>query len=109
MLQHFIIEGRYLGSAERLFSLTRGASPLSYGFFCHHCGEVFAKCPIEGRAWQYWSRTCAKCPGGGTLGEPGSIWLSWDEEFVDALPQPVLLHEFKRLLIEYDRTQNELI
>lgn len=106
MQQHFIIEGHYLGSAERLFSLVLGASPLSYAFFCHACGEVFAKCPIEGRPWQYWARTCRKCPGGGTLGQPGSISLSWDAEFTEAFPQPVLLWEFKRLLEEHDRTQN---
>lgn len=108
MLQHFIIEGKYLGSAERLFDLTRGASPLSYGFFCHACGEVFAKCPIDGRPWQYWSRTCRKCAalGGGSLGIPGSIDLSWDPEFTSAFPLSVLVWEFQRELDYHERLQN---
>lgn len=105
MQQHFIIEGRYLGSVERRFDLTRGASPFSYAFFCQHCGEVFAKCPIDGRPWQYWSRTCRKCPGGGTLGNPGSLWLSWDSEFTSALPEPALKWEFQRLLDQFDKEQ----
>lgn len=100
MLQHFIIEGKYLGSTERLFNLTQGSSPLSYGFFCHACGEIFAKCPIDNRPWQYWSRTCRKCLSSGsrTLGIPGSVSLSWDPEYMAALPLSVLSWEFLREL-----------
>jgi hypothetical protein len=107
MLQHFIIEGRYLGSVERKFDLTRGASPLSYGFFCMGCGEVFAKCPVEGRPWQFWARTCRKCPGGATLGLPGSIDLSWDKEFTAAFPFAVLLWEFQCELEQYDKDNED--
>lgn len=98
LTQHFILEGRYLGSATRLFDLTAGGLPLSYGFFCHACGEVYAKCPIDNRPWQYWSRTCRKCPGSQTLGVPGSASLSWDPEYMAALPLPVLAWEFLREL-----------
>jgi hypothetical protein len=107
MDQHFFLEGTYLGTAARRLDLRTGAFPLSYGFFCQACGEVFATCPIAGRGWQFWARTCRKCPGGLTLGEPGSIWLSWDTEFTSAFPEAVLKWEFLRLLEQYDRTQSD--
>lgn len=97
--QAFFIEGRYLGTTERQFSLLAGSPPLSYGFFCHACGEVYAKCPIADRPWQYWSRTCRKCSGGGSLGIPGSLELSWDKEFTEALPLAVLQWEFEREVV----------
>jgi hypothetical protein len=108
--QHFFIEGRYLGSVKRKFDLALGGSPLSYGFFCHCCGEVFAKCPVElprepfsdvrglTRPWQFWARTCRKCEGSETLGQPGSIWLTWDTEFTEAFPLAGLQWEFEREL-----------
>ena len=101
--QDFFAEGRYLGSVERRFDLTKGVAPLSYAFFCHACGDVFAKAPIPNRPWQYWSRTCRKCPGSETLGIPGSLWLSWDTEYTDALPAPVLQWELERELEFFDK------
>jgi hypothetical protein len=99
MLQHFIIEGRYLGSAERQFSLTRGANPLSEAFLCWSCGECFAKCPIDGRPWNFHRMTCRKCKKMDGLSIcPGSLWMSWDHEFTAALPLPVLQWEFEREL-----------
>lgn len=98
MLQHFIIEGRHLGSANRTFSLLQGGKPNSYGFFCHSCGKVFAVAPLEGRPWEYWSRTCEQCSSAGstTLGIPGSVWLAWDPDFIAAFPDAVLRWEFDR-------------
>ena len=80
-------------------------------FFCRHCGEVFAKCPIitpEGRVmpWQSFARCCEKCRPPGLSEWPGSLWLSWDEEFCEALPMPVLQQELQRHLDCWERNPN---
>jgi hypothetical protein len=106
MLQHFIIEGKYLGHASRVVEVTALRCPPSYGFYCMGCGDVYAKCPIEGQPWVYHQRTCRKCRlynSPATNGLPGSIQLPWDEEFTEAFPLPVLRWEFERELEYYDK------
>lgn len=110
MQQHFFIEGKYLGSAERVSPFIHShhgdlREPYGVAYFCRVCGEVWAKFPVEGRQWVSYNVTCRKCdsPTGWNL--PGSIWLSWEKELMEALPFAVLLWEVKRELEWYDRSQ----
>ena len=106
--QLFFIEGKLLGSAVRAPVLTFGelAAPLSGLWFCQHCGEVFAKAPViddttnRPTPWQSHRSLCRKCaPSSPFASEiPGSIWLSWDRDFLAALPATVLTWEFLRHL-----------
>lgn len=101
MIQHFIIEGRYLGHGARGLAVDRdlGAGrPLSLMFFCHACGEVYAKCPVEPTtAWRAEHATCRKCRPRGMVHVPGSIW-TYDSTFTAAFPDAVLQWELQRHL-----------
>jgi hypothetical protein len=118
MKQHFIIEGRYLGTAERGVFLepkeVRGCRPLSIILFCDKCGDPWARFPVESSdghttQWQAYAATCRKHLAEG-LGYaqrvPGSVLIPWDADLKGVLPLSVLLWEFQRELDYYDWTQN---
>lgn len=90
--QFFEIERRPCGTAERTTAL-EGLAPLGYAFFCPQCGEVWAIAPIPERDFQVWTRPCRRHTY--PLSLPGSLWLSWDEDFNDALPEGVVRREFE--------------
>ena len=105
--QLFFIEGKLIAEAPRtgFFRHAELAEPLSGIWFCQHCGEVYAKAPVlrpNGTVtpWQSHRATCRKCSSKALYNSevPGSIWLPWDHEFLDALPPPVLLWELQRHL-----------
>lgn len=108
MLQHFFIEGKHLGSAERLVSIAGGVlgKPMSLLLFCEQCGDTFARAPIEGRPWVAYRLLCRKCIPAFNVLVPGSIWLSWDREFTSAFPDAVLRWEFNRHLEWFERNEN---
>lgn len=101
MLQHFIVEGRYLGQAPRSRVMVHGEPqyPRPYAFFCPCCGDVWARCPIDGAPedWMVWSLACRKHRVG-QLGVPGSLMLTWDAAFNKGFPQEVIEWEFERHL-----------
>jgi hypothetical protein len=110
MHQHFIIEGRYLGSAPRTFDLFAEAFPRSVLLYCDQCGEAWAKFPVEAsdksvRPWIAYRMTCRKHTTITHLDVPGSIWLSWDSDFLKALPLPVLEWEFNRQVDYFEKAQ----
>lgn len=99
--QHFIIEGKYLGQAtrEKHFVHASLVDPCSLLFYCEACGEVYAKCPVEGAApgpWLAYRKLCRRCDSVFAAQVPGSILLSWDSDFTAAFPVPVLWWEFER-------------
>lgn len=111
--QLFFIEGKLLGEAPREAFFLHGelAEPLSALWFCQHCGEVFAKAPIM-RAngtvtpWQSYRATCRKCSPKAIFSSeiPGSIWLSWDYDFLSTLPPCIITWEFNRHLDKFEGT-----
>lgn len=110
MIQHFLIEGHYLGSAPRTI-ISDGARgfgwPLSKLFYCAECGDVFAKCPTEPQTgWRAVYACCAKCPPKSGLHIPGSIW-DYEPEFVAAFPDAVLQQEAKRHLQWFEKEQEK--
>lgn len=103
MQQHFFIEGKYLGAAERKFDLLQGSNPLSIVAVCDQCGEAWAKLPVvldngTTQPWLPYRMTCRKHSAISHLNVPGSIAMTWDTEFMEALPLAVLRWEFDREL-----------
>ena len=111
ILQHFIVEGKYLGTAERqmLFVHAQPQRPVSYAFFCPVCAEVWARCPVE-RAdgttenFMVWTQACRKHTFH-RLAVPGSLTLSWEPDFTAAFPDELVRWEFDRHL---DYAEKEL-
>jgi hypothetical protein len=98
MLQHFFIEGRYIGSTERSLEFVHAEAvlPTSYWFLCPCCGDEWAKVAVESKQhrgrWAPVIQSCRKCGGS------GSIWRPWDYEYTENLPLAVLKWEFLREL-----------
>ena len=107
--QDFFVDGKYLGSGQRypIPRIGHGESVTSYAFYCTKCGEVWARAPIAGARWQFWTVPCRKCPPSfpSFFTVPGSIWTTWDWEFTDAFPDAVLRWELDRHFDVYDRQE----
>lgn len=116
--QHYIVAGKYLGSAPRKHDIIHGehCRPLSNLYFCRQCGDVWAKCPVEDASgkvsqWLSFSTLCPKCAGS-ELEVPGSLYRAWDMRFCEALPESVLRWEVRQQFEHYERwfenaTQND--
>lgn len=101
--QHFIIEGKHLGIAQRelVFSHADIHAARSYAFVCPVCGDLWAKCPVldgaKEQQYMVWTKACRKHPRHG-LEIPGSLQLSWEQEFTEAFPEAVVKWELDRHL-----------
>lgn len=111
--RHFIVEGKYLGSvqlkAEWPHKSTTPVPPKGQCFFCPACARLWAECPVEGQSSMIWSLVCERhAPGDkiggmgpertgmylvGSCSPPGSLWLSWDNDFNSTLPAAVVSRE----------------
>jgi len=98
--QYFFIEGTYLAESSRgpWKVQTTIREPPSSLFYCPICGNTWARVQVEHggivHGWQAYSRICQKCPSDFKYEAPGSIWLSWDQEYLNKLPLAVLKREF---------------
>ena len=114
--QLFFIEGKLFGEASRGTTMRHASfiEPSSDLYFCSACGEVFAKFPClrpdgSQTTWQSHRCMCRKC---GPQHQqffsqfPGSIWRSWDKDFLAALPVSVLQWELNRHLDSIERFPN---
>ena len=108
-IQHFIIEGKYLGSSERgaVYIHAQKQTPTSYAFFCPVCAELWARCPTELTPGQpehfmVWTRACRKHYHH-AMEAPGSIWMEWDQDFNAAFPEGVLKWELDRHFELYNK------
>lgn len=108
----FFVGDRYLGEtpADWFFAHEDLRAPYSYIWFCEHCGEVYARSPVlsyngKQSPWQAITACCPRCPSTDRYRLPGSIWLSWDHDFLATLPDAVWLHEAQRHLDYFDRTK----
>jgi len=113
--QLFFVEGRLLGETPRslVFVHAELQAPMSYLFFCQDCGEVYARCPVvrsDGviSKWQSFRRICSHCAEHSKFLNdwPGCITLSWDYDFTEAFPMPVLQYELERHIQHYERIHN---
>jgi hypothetical protein len=100
--QGVIVEGRFLGSFIRGLKQVHAQfdPPFSYAYFCPTCGEVWARCPIEGRPFQIQGGYCRKHPGPSPYTVPGSLMLAWEPAYNDLLLScpDVVAWEFNRHL-----------
>lgn len=94
MKRHFFLNGQYLGAsiARPRHIHEEIAMPLGFHFFCPECGKLWASCPVDGQRHIVWSRTCPDHPGD-QLDVAGSIWLSWEKDFVKEFPPSVIQYE----------------
>lgn len=90
--QHISVHGAYLGSIRR--DLIRVHSdmlrPGSYAYFCPDCGQVWAQALMEkteGKSdkWCVWTVPCREHPGLSPFSVAGSLLLSWEPEYNEAL------------------------
>jgi hypothetical protein len=110
--QHFIIEGKYLGSTERdmVYVHSQKQVPTSYAFFCPKCAALWATCPVEvvpgqPEHFMVWTRAC-KRHFYHAQEVPGSLWMEWDKDFNAAFPPEVLRWELNRHLDLYKEKEN---
>lgn len=110
--QHFIIEGKHLGTALRSKAIVHAQMeiPYSYAYFCPCCAEVWARCPVEcpeGHSpFQVWEVPCKK-HFTDNLRIPGSLWLSWDKTYNDSFPEGMVKWELDRCL-DYAESKGEV-
>jgi hypothetical protein len=85
--QHFFIEGQPVGTASRKQTAIHGEmfAPRSYAYFCPCCGEVWARAPVSNGDWTApWvvqNIECRKHGGESPFVVPGSMLLTWDNDF----------------------------
>ena len=116
MKQLYFIEGRLLGESPRkaIFVHSTLQEPTSDLYFCGRCGKVYATLPViradgSSTPWQSYRHICRQCGVSHQrfLGDwPGSIWRSWDHDFLATLPVSVLQWELERHLDAYERIPN---
>jgi hypothetical protein len=110
--QHFIIEGKYLGSSERemIYVHAQKQIPYSYAFFCPVCAALWATCPVEmisGKPehFQVLTRACHRHYHH-AMEVPGSIFVGWDKDFNNAIPLEALRWELKQHLELFKDSEN---
>ena len=104
-LQHFFIEGKHLGTADRSLITVRGQlqPPESIAFWCPHCAEVWARAMIEeGNFCDIRFIPCKKHPHR-IYQVSGSLHTAMEPEFNECFPEEVLKWEFERHLDYYER------
>ena len=104
--QFFFLEGAYMGEAlrDRHFVHTSSEYPRGYGFFCPTCCRVWATAPTESVSSIALHMACLKCPPWLAGTPPGSLWVSLDEGFNEALPDSLLRRELDIHLKFYTRS-----
>ena len=96
--QTWFVDGSILGSAPCNLERTHNQlhSPRQYAFCCPLCGEVWARRIISpSTPWFFWTRPCSRCgdPRSISWDTPGSVWISFDQTYLDNLPPFMLRYE----------------
>lgn len=92
-LWHSLESSEYLDSDHVID--TPWATQHSDLHFCEVCGRVYGQVEVEGKAWTSWKGVCDRCPSPHTFPVPGSLWKSWDHDYLASLPLAVLVREFE--------------
>jgi hypothetical protein len=105
-IQHFFIRGEYLGQTirDKYYIHEQLVRPWGVAFFCPHCSELWAVCPIEGRQSAVLTMVCDKHPANGLEMTPGSILVDWDKSYSSSLPSAVLRRE---LILNFNLAEKE--
>jgi hypothetical protein len=117
--QHFFVEGRHLGTVERLPIAVHAefCPPRSTAYFCPKCAEIWARCPVEGHTaglgkWSVeWAVLSLYCRKHSDIHwhVPGSLMNSLDGVFNSVLPEAVLRWELARHFEYYDCLQRKAV
>ena len=108
--RHFIIGGKLLGSAAipLPYAQSDRYALTSYAYFCPHCGDTWARCPVEIPAWQQpsqwtvWNCPCKSCKAySGQV--PGSLLFPWDAVYSELVLSAIPHWEFQRHLDHAER------
>ena len=107
--QYFYVKDKYLGMAERerVQSSDTLIIPMSFGYCCPVCGDLWARAPVFGedkslRQFRFFHKHCEKCQTPLYLGPAGSLSIPLEEEFNNAFPEEVLQREFHLWLRFYE-------
>ena len=115
-LRHFFIRGQYICSApaepHRVHSEL--CQPYGRAFFCPLCSEVWALAPVEGQPTHCHHAFCDKHhPEDPVIGTwnfghiyswdvPGSLWISYENQWNLDLPKEILEREFMLLMGQHN-------
>lgn len=119
---HFFLQGTYLASSH----LESNFRPHSMAYFCHSCGEVWARVSVSGdESPEYWEIVSSPCKQhrptgvldwtalpGSFLPESASLSLAdmrivaWARA-IEHLPEAVLKREFELTLEWYERKHQD--
>jgi hypothetical protein len=68
--------------------------PTGYAWFCPTCGDIWARAVVEGCSFQLIHMPCVLHPHPFPTREPaGSLYIFWDQLFLDTLPLALLHRE----------------
>lgn len=97
--RHFHIHGQYYGSGEEKLRYVHGElqQPAPYAMFCPHCGEIWARMPVDGsnREWVIIGGYCEQHPGPSRFVVHGSLILQWEPELYLSLSSEMIRREFE--------------
>lgn len=105
--RHYYLHGKHMGTSElTTFSARLKWYHRSYAFFCPACGEIWARCFVEGEPWAVVHTPCERCGKFSVIEVPGSLWIPLHPEFNNSLPRSLLLREFTLALKYNDSLAN---
>lgn len=95
MKRYWFVRGKLLATsvARPRYYAEQRAAPLGFAFFCPTCCELWATCPVEGQKSQVWCIPCEEHAHDGCA-VPGSLYLSWEPEYMKEMPDAVWQREF---------------
>lgn len=105
-IQHFLVDGKYLGSCERqpMFWMGTLCKPASFVFVCPMCGDAWGKAMIDNCQVLVFTKACIKHKQS-VFDIPGSMWMPLEPEFTNSLCGEVLQREF---LLHLDYIERKL-
>jgi len=78
-------------------------APVNRAFFCPKCGRIWAKVDADADRWIAHHVPCDLELVDNYYIVPGSIWLSFEPEYLKSLSHEVLVREFELHVAHYER------
>ena len=110
---HFFVDGQSLGQGRIPAIPTdchQDQQSKGFAFFCHHCGKMWASCPISNEdhkgIWHVIHAICGNHPKA-TFTIPGSMWKPGYVDLINAFSPEVLKRELFLHMDFIERMDNE--
>lgn len=81
-------------------------APVGVAFFCPECSVIWACCPVSGEPTYPLLRPCEQ-HSRTFYDHGGSLWLSWDKPFNQALPPAILRRETALAIAHFERYHDQ--